>query len=55
MIKIICVGSLKEQYLKDLVNDYHKRINKYHKLEIIEVKDSDILDEGTLILKKMNM
>lgn len=53
MIKIICVGSLKEQYLKDLVNDYHKRINKYHKLEIIEVKDSDILDEGTLILKNI--
>ena len=53
MIKIICVGSLKEQYLKDLVNDYHKRINKYHKLEIIEVKDSDILEEGNLILKNI--
>ena len=53
MIKIICVGSLKEQYLKDLVNDYYKRINKYHKLEIIEVKDSDILEEGNLILKNI--
>ena len=35
MIKIICVGKLKEKYLIDLVNDYKNRINKYHKLEII--------------------
>ena len=37
MIKLICVGKIKEKYLTDGVNDYFKRINKYHKFEIIEV------------------
>lgn len=52
MIKIICVGKLKEKYLVDLVNDYTKRINRYHKLEIIELKDEDTLEkEEEKILK----
>lgn len=54
MIKIICIGKLKEQYLIDLVNDYTKRINKYHKLNLIELKDSDISAEEKLILKNIN-
>lgn len=41
MIKIICVGKIKENYLVDLINDYLKRISKYHKIEIIELKDYD--------------
>ena len=51
MIKILCVGKIKEKYLTDLINDYYKRINKYHKLEIIELKDSDIKREREDILK----
>lgn len=51
MIKIICVGKLKEKYLIDLVNDYKERLNKYHKLEIIELKDSNIKDESIEIKK----
>jgi len=51
MIKIICVGKLKEKYMIDLVNDYYKRINKYHKTEIIEVKDSNIKSESLEIKK----
>lgn len=54
MIKIICVGKLKENYLKELVNDYLERLNKYHKTEIIEVKDSDILKEEIAIEKLIN-
>ena len=54
MIKIICVGKLKEQYLKDGINDYFNRINKYHKLEIVEVMDSNIDKEKELILKNIN-
>ncbi len=54
MIKIICVGKLKEEYLKNLVNDYKLRINKYHKIEIIELKDSDIISESRDILKYLN-
>lgn len=45
MIKIICLGKIKEQYLNDMINDYQKRISKYHKLEIIELKDTNNLEE----------
>lgn len=39
MIKIVCIGKIKEQYLKDAINEYLKRISKYTKLEIIELPD----------------
>ena len=54
MIKIICVGKLKEQYLKEGINDYLTRVNKYHKLEIIELPDSNMDKEKELILKNIN-
>lgn len=54
MIKIICVGKLKENYLKDGVNDYLKRINKYHKIEIIEINDSNIDNEANEIEKHIS-
>ncbi len=44
MIKVLCVGKIKEDYLKELIKDYQKRIQKYHKIEIIEVKDEATLD-----------
>ena len=43
MIKIICLGKIKEKYINDLINDYKERINKYHKIEIIELKDTNNL------------
>lgn len=54
MIKIICIGKIKEQYLKEGINDYYNRINKYHKLELIELPDSNIDKERDLILKNIN-
>ena len=61
MIKIICVGKLKEQYLKDAIDEYKKRLSKYTELEIIEVSDEGLLDniktlkkEGESILKYIN-
>ena len=53
MIKIICIGKIKEIYLTNLINDYKKRINKYHKLEIIELKDSNKKEEKREILKNI--
>ena len=44
MIKIVCVGKIKEKYLKDAITEYQKRISKYTKLNIIEVKDYDYDD-----------
>ncbi len=54
MIKIICVGKIKEKYLDDLINDYKSRINKYHKIEIIELKDNNIDTESEEIIKHIN-
>lgn len=55
MIRIICLGKIKEKYLEELIYDYKKRINKYHKLEIIELKDNnDIAKESNEILKYLN-
>ena len=44
MIKILCVGKIKENYLKEMIEDYKKRISKYHKIEVIEVRDEDNLE-----------
>ena len=54
MIKIICVGKLKEKYLIDGVNDYLTRLRKYHKIELIELPDSNIVNEGNEILKHLS-
>ena len=32
-INILCVGKIKENYLKDAISEYAKRISKYCKLE----------------------
>lgn len=54
MIRIICVGKLKENYMVNMVEDYLKRINKYHKIEVIELPDSNQKEENERILKKLN-
>lgn len=47
MIKIICIGKIKERYMLDAINDYLKRLTKYTKIEIIELNNyvSDNVDE----------
>lgn len=55
MINIICVGKIKEDYLSLMINDYCKRISKYHKINIIELKDSNIREEGNLIMKHIKL
>ena len=54
MIKIICVGKIKENFFRDAINEYMKRLSKYHKVVVDEVIDSDIKSEGDLILKHIN-
>lgn len=66
-IKIICVGDLKEKYLKEYEAEYVKRLSKYCKLEIITLKDEKLPTtlnesninivkekESNLILQKLN-
>lgn len=41
-IEIICVGKIKESYLKDAINEYSKRLSKFCKLIINELPDEKI-------------
>ena len=41
-INIICIGKLKENYLKEAILEYSKRLSKYCKLKIIEIPDEPI-------------
>lgn len=43
-IKIIAVGKVKENYLKEGINEYLLRLSPYAKTEIIEVDDSKVKD-----------
>ena len=61
MIKIITVGSIKEKYLKDAIDEYTKRLSKYTNIEIVEVKDEGLVEptkamslEEEKILKHIN-
>jgi len=39
MIKLITFGSPKSKEMAALISDYEKRINKYHHIEVIELKE----------------
>ena len=41
-INIICVGKLKEKYLKEAIFEYSKRLSKYCNLNIIEISDEKL-------------
>ncbi|MCF7924274.1 MAG: 23S rRNA (pseudouridine(1915)-N(3))-methyltransferase RlmH [Candidatus Izimaplasma sp.] len=66
-IKLITVGKIKENYLKEAVNEYTKRLSRYVKLEEIEINDEKAPEnlsskemeiikdkEGEKILKKLS-
>lgn len=44
-INILCVGKIKENYLKDAIAEYSKRLSKYCNLNIIEVSDEKVPDK----------
>ena len=50
MIKIIGIGKIKDKHLEALIEDYTKKISRYHKIEIIEVKDEPIKDDEKAVL-----
>ena len=41
-IQIICIGKLKETYLKDAISEYSKRLQKYCNLTITELPDEKL-------------
>lgn len=44
-VKIYVTGTLKEQYYRDALAEYRKRLNAYCKLEIIEYKEYKLSDD----------
>ena len=52
MIKIICVGKIKEKFFKEAIKEYEKRLSKYTKLKIIEVEDYNINNEEIIRQKE---
>ena len=61
MIKIIAIGKIKEKFYRDAIEEYLKRLKKYEKIEIIELKDEtsasskeNLKKEATLILSKID-
>ena len=61
MIRVICIGKIKEKYLIDAIDEYKKRLSKYTKLEIVELPDSNfdlkksLEVERDLILKNIKL
>ena len=52
MIKIICLGKIKENYFNLAIEEYKKRLNKYTKLEIIELNDEKDDDVKSCLQKE---
>ena len=44
-INIYCVGKIKENYLKEAINEYSKRLSKYCILNIYEYQDKSLPDK----------
>ncbi len=42
-VKIVCVGTLRENYLRDAVKEYEKRLGAYCKLTTLELKNDAAL------------
>ena len=53
LIKIIAVCKTKDRGLQSKINEFAKWISRYAKLEIIELRDSNVEKEGAAILKSL--
>lgn len=44
-VKIIAVGKIKEKYFQDAILEYSKRLSRYAKFSIVEVKEENYVQE----------
>ena len=51
MIKLICVGKYKDKAIKQLVDDYLGRIERFTKIELIELKEANPSFEDDKIIQ----
>jgi len=52
MIKIICIGKIKEKFYKEAIEEYTKRLSKYTKLNILELPDYDLNNKEVTLQKE---
>ena len=52
MIRIICIGKIKEEFFKEAILEYKKRLSKYTSVEIIELEDEKIDDSKIAISRE---
>ena len=45
-INIICIGSIKEKFYTDAINEYMKRLSKFIKVNIVELKEEKLRDDS---------
>ena len=50
-ITIVCVGKVKEKYLRDAIAEYEKRLSRYCKLQVIEVADEKTPDGASTVVE----
>ena len=63
MIKIVCVGSIKEKFTQSIINEYMKRLRAPYQITVIELKESKhknhptkmVDDESGMILKQISL
>lgn len=60
MIKLVCVGKIKERFIQDGINEYTKRLTAFENFSIVEVKEvnnktplENMTIEGENILSKI--
>jgi len=46
-INIVCIGKLKEKYWTDAIAEYSKRLGRYCKLEIVELKEERLPENAS--------
>lgn len=51
-INLVCLGDIKEKYLKDAILEYSKRISRFAELKIIELKENVANSNNEADIKK---
>jgi len=51
-INIVCVGNLKEKFSREEQTEYLKRLSAFCKVNVVEIKEQNQLDNPQLILEK---
>lgn len=51
-INIFAVGTLKEKYLKEAIDEYLKRLSKFAKVDIFEINETKLINSETAVIEE---